>query len=344
MSEKMRAAILRAPFDVMIDKIEKPKVGAGEVLVRIKSSAICGTDVEIYRGKYKVKYPVFMGHEAAGEIVEVGEAVNRFKPGDRVIINPILYCGKCQLCLTGKRNLCLRGGLLGRDIAKGTYAEYISVPDHMVFKFPESISYKEAALIELLVTVYHAQKRIKIVPGDSVAVLGQGASGILHTRLAKLSGAYPVIATSRSEWKLELARKYGADIIVNAKNENPVESILKHTNGQGVDVVIESAGSPITIKQALEMVKPGGTILAFGVQLTPIDKFNLFPLYFKEITIVGSRALTGEEFEPSIKLVASGAIDVKPLITHEFTLEETKKALEFVDKSPGSVLRGVINI
>jgi len=344
MSEKMRAAILRAPFDVMIDKIEKPKVGAGEVLVRIKSSAICGTDVEIYRGKYKVKYPVFMGHEAPGEIVEVGEAVNRFKPGDRVIINPILYCGKCQLCLTGKRNLCLRGGLLGRDIAKGTYAEYISVPDHMVFKFPESISYKEAALIELLVTVYHAQKRIKIVPGDSVAVLGQGASGILHTRLAKLSGAYPVIATSRSEWKLELARKYGADIIVNAKNENPVESILKHTNGQGVDVVIESAGSPITIKQALEMVKPGGTILAFGVQLTPIDKFNLFPLYFKEITIVGSRALTGEEFEPSIKLVASGAIDVKPLITHEFTLEETKKALEFVDKSPGSVLRGVINI
>jgi 2-desacetyl-2-hydroxyethyl bacteriochlorophyllide A dehydrogenase len=285
-----------------------------------------------------------MGHEAAGDIVEVGEGVDRFKLGDRVIINPILYCGKCQLCLTGKRNLCPHGGLLGRDVAKGTYAEYISVPEHLVFKFPETISYKEAALIELLVTVYHGQKRIRIAPGDSVALLGQGASGLLHTRLAKLSGAYPVIATSRSEWKLELARKYGADIIVNARKEDPVESILKYTNGQGVDIAIESAGSSEAMKQALEIVKRGGTILGFGIQLEPIDKLNLFPLYFKEITIVGCRALTGEEFEPSIKLVASGAIDVKPLITHQFTIEETKKGLELVDKSPGSVLRGVINI
>ncbi len=344
MYEKMKAAVLRAPCDIAIEEVEKPTIGLGEVLVKIKATGICGTDVETYRGKYKVKFPLVMGHETAGEIVKLSEGVKRVQVGDRVIINPIFYCGRCHFCLMGKRNLCLYGGLLGRDLGNGAYAEYVALPEHMVFKFPENVSYEEAAAIVLLVTVFHGQKRIKIMPGDSVAILGQGAAGLLHTKLAKLSGADPVMVTSRSDWKLDLAQKYGADITINAKREDPIKTILKNTNGWGADIVIEAAGVPDTMRQSVKAVRPGGTILQFGTVSEPIDNFNPFPLYFKEIVIVGSRAMTGEEFEPSIKLVASGAIDVKPLITHEFPLEKVKEGIELLNKSPGNALRVIIKL
>jgi 2-desacetyl-2-hydroxyethyl bacteriochlorophyllide A dehydrogenase len=243
----------------------------------------------------------------------------------------------------GKKNLCVNGGLLGRDAGSGAYAEYTVIPEHMVFKIPEKISYEEATAIQLLTTVYHSQKRVRIMPGDSVAILGIGAAGLLHTRLAKLSGANPIIAVSRSDWKLELAKNYGADITVNSKEEEPVKSILNHTNGRGADVIIEAAGAAETLKQAIEAVRPGGTILSFGVLTERVSEINFFPVYFKEISIVGSRASTGEEFEPSIKLVAIGAIDVKPLLTHMLPLEKIVEGFKLLE-SPGAVLRAIIKI
>jgi|YelNatPaOPRAMG01_1025707.scaffolds.fasta_scaffold01744_4 L-iditol 2-dehydrogenase len=344
MKETMKAAVLHGPHNLIVEEVEKPKAKAGEVLVKVKATGICGTDVETYHGKYHVKYPLIMGHEAAGEVAEVGENVKKVRVGDRVVIDPIFHCGKCYLCLMGKKNLCINGGLLGRDVGSGAYAEYTVIPEHMVFKFPEKISYEEATAIQLLTTVYHGQKRIRIMPSDSVAVLGIGAAGLLHTRLAKLSGANPIIAVSRSSWKLELAKKYGADIVVNSKKEDPVKSILNHTNGRGADVIIEAAGAAETLKQAIEAVRPGGTILSFGVLTEHVSKINFFPIYFKEISIVGSRASTGEEFEPSIELVAIGAIDLKPLITHIFSLEKISEGFELLDKSPGTVLRAIIKI
>lgn len=343
MLEKMKAAVLHAPYNVAIEEVKKPKIGLGRVLMRINATAICGTDIEIYTGRYRVKYPLIMGHETAGEIVEVSEGVERVQVGDRVVANPSFSCGKCYLCMMGKRNLCQHGGLLGRE-ANGAYAEYIVIPEHMVFKFPENISYEEATIVQLLGTIFRGQKRVKITPGDSVAILGQGPAGLLHTRLAKLSGANPLVVTSRSEWKLELAQKYGADITINAKKEDPIKSILKHTDDRGADIVIEAAGVPETIKQSIEAVRPGGRILQFGIFTEPINNFNLFHLYFKELVIVGSRATMGEEFEPSIKLIASGAINVKPLITHEFSLKKIKEGLELLDKSPGKALRVIIKL
>jgi len=343
MNDIMKAAVLYEPYRIAVKEVKKPKIDAGEVLVKIKATGVCGTDVEIYRGKHS-KFPLIMGHETSGEVVQVGKNVDRICVGDRVVINPIFYCGKCYFCLMNRRNLCPHCGLLGRDIENGAYAEYVAIPEHMTFKFPERVSYEEATVIQLLTTVYHSQKRIKIMPGDSVAILGQGAAGLLHTRLAKLSGANPIIVTSRSNWKLELAKRYGADITINQKEEDPVKIILNHTNERGADIVIEAVGSPDTLKQAIEVVRPGGVILSFGIPTEHIHDINFFPIYFKEILMVGSRASTGEEFEPSIKLVSTGAVDVKPLITHIFPLEKIKEAFDLIDRSPGTVLRVVIKV
>ena len=337
----MKAAVLREPYNIEIEEVDGPKVNSENVLVRIRATSVCGTDIKMYRGEYKVNLPLIMGHETAGEVIRVGDGVREIKEGDRAVIDPIFSCGKCYFCIVGNRNLCPNGGLLGREM-NGSYSEYIAISERHLFKIPDHISFEEASIVEGLGTVYHAQKRIKICPGDSVAILGQGPAGLLHTRLAKLSGASPIIVTSRSGWKLELARKYGADVTINAEKENPLESILEHTGGRGVDVVIEAAGVPETIRQTVEMVRPGGTVLMFGICAKPVNDFNVYPFYFKEISVVGSRAMTEDEFEPTINLVASGAIDVKPLITHSFPLERIKEAFELLDKHPRSALRVII--
>jgi 2-desacetyl-2-hydroxyethyl bacteriochlorophyllide A dehydrogenase len=339
--EKMKAAVLRAPLDIRIEEVDKPKIGSKEVLVRPLATAICGTDVQMYNGSLKVKLPLIMGHETAGDIVEVGKDVRGFKIGDRVVIYPIIFCGSCYLCNMGRIYLCPNGGLMGREV-NGTYAEFVSVPEHLLYKLPEKVSYKEGAVVELLWTVVHGHTRIKVSPGDSVAVLGMGASGLLHVGLAKISGADPVIAISRSEWKLNLAKKFGADRIINTMEIDPVSEVLEITDGRGADIVIESVGSTETVLQSLEMVRPGGTILQFGVCTQPINNYNAHLIYFKEVNIIGTRAMCPSEFEPTIKLVTSGRIDLKPLITHEFPLEKIRNGLELINKRPSEVLRAII--
>ncbi len=338
---KMMAAVLHAPYKLVIEKVTKPKINTGQVLIKIKATAICGTDIAIYTGKYGVAYPLIMGHETAGEVIEVGASVEGLQAGDRVAVNPSFYCGKCYLCLRGKRNLCPHGGLLGRE-ADGAYAEYMAIQGCLVFKIPDNVSYEEATLAQTLGTVFRAQSIAKIMPGNSVAILGQGPAGLLHTRFAKISGASPLIAISRSNWKLEIAKNYGANLTINSKEEDIIDSILKATNNRGMDIVIEAAGVPNTIKQSVEVVRLGGKILQFGILTEPINNFNLFHIYFKELTIFGSRATTGEEFEPSLKLISTGAVDVKPLITHKFPLNKIKDGFELFDKTLGKALKVII--
>ncbi len=337
----MKAVVLRAPFDIRIEEVDEPKLESKEVLVSPVATAICGTDVHIYNGSLKVKLPLIMGHEVAGDVVKVGKGVRRVKVGDRVIVYPITFCGACYLCNMGRVYLCPNGGLMGREV-NGAYAEYVSVPEYLLYKLPENVSYKEGAIVELLWTVFHGHTRIKISPGNSVVVLGMGAAGLLHVGLAKISGADPVIAISHSEWKLNLAKKFGADIIISAREIDPVDGVLEATDGRGADIIIESAGAAKTLLQSMELVRPGGTILQFGICTESINNYNAYPIYFKEINIIGSRAMSPSEFEPTIKLVASGRINVKPLITHEFPLERIKDGIELIDKRPGEVLRAII--
>src|SRR5947207_1868173 len=205
----MRTAVLQAPRRFEVTEQPTPRPGRGEAVVRVAATAVCHTDLAIYTGRHPgVHYPVVLGHEAAGVVEAVGPDT-RVAVGTRVVINPIIACGACDCCVRGDENLCRRAGLLGREL-DGSLAEHLVLPERYLHPLPAGIGLEAATLIETLATVRHAQQRVSIDPGDAVVVLGQGATGLLHTRLAKLAGAGPLVAISRSAWKRELAQRMGA--------------------------------------------------------------------------------------------------------------------------------------
>jgi 2-desacetyl-2-hydroxyethyl bacteriochlorophyllide A dehydrogenase len=308
----------------------------------VAATAVCHTDLSIYMGTHPgVRYPVVMGHEATGVVETVGADVARLRPGQRVLLNPVIACGACDCCARGQGNLCRTAGLFGREM-DGSLAEHVVLPEGYLYPLPEHVPLVAATLIETLATVRHAQQRARIAPGESVVVLGQGAAGLLHTRLAKLSGADPVVAVSRSAWKLELARRMKADRVVDAARQDVLAEVSDATGGRGADVVIDAAGQPALIASAIDMLCPGGRLLMYGISHQPVPGFSTFPFYFKELTLYGSRALTPDDFEPAIGLVASGAIDVAEFVTRSYPLARVAAAFEEYERAPDAILRLVI--
>ena len=202
----MKAMVLRAPRDLRIAEVERPTLGQDQVLVRVTHSGICGTDLKIFKGAIPVRYPLIMGHEMVGEVVEGGD--DSLRPGDRVIVDPVNYCGTCFNCRAGQTNLCPNGALLGRD-TDGGFADYIVAPRSHVFPLPDAIESQVAPLIQVLTTCLHAHRLIKTFSGQSVVVMGLGVPGKLHVQLAKAWGASPVIGITRSAWKRILAEELG---------------------------------------------------------------------------------------------------------------------------------------
>jgi 2-desacetyl-2-hydroxyethyl bacteriochlorophyllide A dehydrogenase len=319
-----------------------PMPRRGEAVVRVAATAVCHTDLEIYTGRHPgVRLPVVMGHEASGVVEAIGEGVGRVHEGQAVLLNPIIACGACDACRRGRGNLCANAGLFGREM-DGSLAEHVALPEGYLYPLPANLPLAVATLIETLATVRHAQERARIGPDESVVVLGQGVAGLLHTQLAKLAGARPVVAVSRSAWKLELARRRRADRAVSAREEDVVAAVRDATGGRGADVVIDAAGDPALIPPAIEMLAPGGRLLVYGISHRPVPDFTTFPLYHKELTIYGSRALTPGDFQPAIDLVASGAIDVDGFITASYPLERVAAAFEEYERAADTVLRLVI--
>ena len=336
------AAVLQAPRRLELLTRPMPVARRGEAVVRIAATAVCHTDLEIYTGRHPgVRLPVVMGHEATGVVEAVGDGVARVQPGQAVLLNPIIACGACDSCARGRGNLCRNAGLFGREM-DGSLAEHVVLPESYLYPLPAHVPLAAATLIETLATVRHAQERARIAPGESVVVLGQGVAGLLHTQLAKLSGAGPVVAVSRSPWKLELARRRHADRVVNSAHEDAIAAVREATAGRGADVVVDAAGDPTLIAPAIEMLAPGGRLLVYGISHRPVPDFTTFPLYFKELTLYGSRALTPGDFAPAIDLVASGAVDVDGFITASYPLERVAAAFAEYERSADSVLRLVI--
>ncbi len=336
------AAVLQAPRRLELVARPTPVARRGEAVVRVAATAVCHTDLEIYTGRHPgVRLPVVMGHEATGVVEAVGDGVARVQPGQAVLLNPIIACGACDSCARGHGNLCRNAGLFGREM-DGSLAEHVVLPERYLYPLPTHVPLAAATLIETLATVRHAQERARIAPGESVVVLGQGVAGLLHTQLAKLSGACPVVAVSRSPWKLELARRRHADRVVNSAHEDVIAAVREATAGRGADVVVDAAGDPALIAPAIEMLAPGGRLVVYGISHRPVPDFTTFPLYFKELTLYGSRALTPGDFAPAIELVASGAVDVDGFITASYPLERVAAAFEEYERSADSVLRLVI--
>jgi len=287
-----------------------------------------------------VLYPRVMGHEATGVVESVGADVRRLTAGQRVVIDPIIACGSCDCCRRGQGNLCRNAGLLGREM-DGTLAQHVALPERYVHPLPPHLPLAAATLIETMATVRHAQQRVGIAAGDTVVVLGQGATGLLHTKLAKLAGAHRVIGVSRSQWKLDLARRFGADHVLGG-GEDTAAAVGRLTAGDGADVVIDTAGSSELLALSMQMLRPGGRLLLYAISHRPVEGFTTFPVYYKELTIYGARALTSGDFEPCIALAASGAIDLAPFVTAEYPLQRVATAFADYERAPERVLRLVI--
>jgi L-iditol 2-dehydrogenase len=339
----LRTALLQAPRKLALVERPKPVPGPGEVLIETAATAVCHTDLSIYVGEHPgVRYPVVMGHESTGVVDAVGEGVTGLEKGEHVIINPIIACGNCDQCSRGAGNLCRNAGLFGREI-DGSLSQYVKLPSRYVHVLPPRLPLEAATLIETLATVRHAQHRVGVSTAESVVVLGMGTAGLLHARLAVLTGATPVIAVSRSRWKLDMAQRMGVHHAIQAPVEKAIDEVKRLTGGRGADVVIDAAGSAEALQAAMAMLRPGGRFAAFAVSHEMVRGFSMFPLYFGEISIIGSRALTPQDMNPSIQLIASGAVDVNGFISAKYPLSDAAAAFEEYERNPGRILRLVID-
>ena len=319
----MKAMVLTAPGELVLDEVTRPRLDTGRVLVRVTHSGVCGTDYKIYSGAIPVQHPLIMGHETVGEVVE--SDADALRPGDRVIVDPGLYCGVCFNCRAGETNLCPNGVLLGRD-ADGGFAEYVVAPPSHVFPLPEEVDSQAAPLIQVLTTCLHAQRPVDIFPGESVVVVGLGVTGQVHLQLAKARGAYPIIGIEPNAWRREVAEKLGADITL-PPGEASVQSVLQATNGRGADLVIDATGIGSAIAEGIAMARLGARLLLFGITTAPEVRWPFYQLYFKELTLFSARAAKSEDYPSSIDLVARGVVQLKPLVSDVVPLGELKTAI-----------------
>jgi 2-desacetyl-2-hydroxyethyl bacteriochlorophyllide A dehydrogenase len=342
----MKAAVITAPFKFEIKEMQKPIPSPGELLIRIKSVGICGSDVHGMEaeGGIRRRPGLIMGHEAAGQIEDVGEGVQDWQPGDRVAINPQLSCGYCYACERGLKHMCQNGVVLGSSrvrMTHGTMQEYIIVPQRQVNRLPDNVSYDEGCTLDFVGNAMHVLNRAEGKFGDTYVIIGTGAIGLVLVQLAKLRGAGKIIAVDTSQAKLELARKYGADRLINPLQEDVIEVVLNETGGFGADISIEAVGLPATYETAVKVLKIQGKLMALGFAANEIQ-IPIQPLLFKEISIIGC---TGFSFEaaPVLNMISDGRIDVKTLITHKYSLEKIETGFESILDRSQNTIKVVIN-
>ena len=337
MSRKMKAAMYYGVGDVRYEETDVPKIGPGELLIKIGTALTCGTDVKTYKRGHPVlikKIPSLFGHEYAGTVEAMGEGVKDFEVGMRVVATNSAPCGECFFCKRDMPNLCAQ---LKDSLVNGAFAEYIRVPEPVVRwntqPIPNSISFRDAALTEPLACVVHGIEESNIKLGDTVVVIGAGPIGQMLIMLAKKNGASTVIASDLAELRRNIAKKAGADIVINPSEEDPIERVKEETSGYGADVVIEAVGIPQTWEQAVEMTRDAGTTVLFGGAASG-TKFAIDTVRFHygQLTIKGVFHLKPRHVEQALKLIIAGDVNPDLLISHEMPLERINEALEKMSK------------
>jgi L-iditol 2-dehydrogenase len=321
----MQALVLENVLDLQMRDVPEPALGSQDVLIQVKACGICGSDVHGYDGSTGRRIPpLIMGHEAAGVVARIGAKVNSVSVGERVTFDSTVSCGKCSFCQRGDVNLCDHRQVLGVSCGdyrrNGAFAEYVSVPQHIVYSLPESFAYEKAALIEAVSIAVHAAKITGIQPGSSAVVIGSGMIGLLAIQAFRVFGCTKIIAVDLEESKLALARSLGADETFLATNPELLAKLKSATGGHGPDIAVEVVGAQKSVRTAIESVRRGGTVTLIGNLATSVE-IPLQIVVTRQLRLLGSCASAGE-YSECIKLMESGAINVDPLISAVAPLHE----------------------
>jgi L-iditol 2-dehydrogenase len=341
----MKVTRFYAPGDVRVEDAPEPQAGPGEVKIRVRNCSTCGTDLKIYRyGHHRIDPPRVMGHEIAGEIVEVGDGVNSdgavaWAPGDRVQVIAAIPCGKCAECLRGRMTVCPNQTSMGYQY-DGGFAQYMIVPAQVLAvnglnRIPEGVGFDEASVAEPLACVLNGQELARVGEGDDVVIVGSGPIGCLHVRLARSRGAARVFLVELNRERLERAATLvHPDEAITPEDGDIVEQILKLTDGRGADVAITAAASGKAQEQALRYAARQGRISFFGglPQDAPTITCDSNLVHYRELTIVGANGSSPAHNARALELIASGAVPVKDLITHRLPLDGVLEALDIVSR------------
>jgi L-iditol 2-dehydrogenase len=323
--------------DVRLEKLPTPQIGPGELLVKVEASGICGSDVmEWYRSK---KAPLVLGHEITGEIVECGKGVEHYKIGDRVFVSHHVPCNTCRYCLQGLHTVCETLHTTNYD--PGGFAEYLRVPpihvDRGVFLLPDDVSFEDGTFIEPLACVIRGQRLARLSPGQTVLVLGSGISGLLHIAMSRTWGAGRIIATDTNAYRLDAAKRFGADYVIHATEDVP-ECLRQINDKRLADLVIVCTGAFPAFRQALHSVDRGGTVLCFaptepGVDLpVPVNEF-----WRNGITLMPSYGASPLDISTALDLISARRVPVHEMITHRLSLAETGQGFQLVAEGGESI-------
>jgi L-iditol 2-dehydrogenase len=333
----MRVAMYYNNRDVRLEELAVPKINPGELLVRIRASGICGSDLmEWYRIK---KAPLVLGHEITGDVTEVGEGVKTFKAGDRVFASHHVPCGKCRYCLAGHQSVC--DLLRATHFDPGGFAEYIRVPKINVelgtLRIPDSVTFDEGSFIEPLACVVRAQRFGGVTAGQTVLVIGSGISGLLHIQLARARGAARIIATDISDYRLNAAKQFGADAAIHGAEDVPAR--LRELNENRLaDLVIVCTGAMPAIQQAIKSIDRGGTLLFFAPTAAEVDvPIPLFDFWRNEINVVTSYAGSGDDLKESLELIRDRKVRVADMVTHRLSLAEAALGFQLTASGQDSI-------
>lgn len=321
----MKALLLKEYKQLEVTEVPAPEIGADEVLVHVRACGICGSDVHGFDGSSGRRVPpLIMGHEASGVVAATGANVTRFRTGDRVTFDSTVYCGKCWFCRRGQVNLCEDRNVLGVSTGEyrrhGAFAEYVAVPQHIIYPLPDNLSFEEAALIESVSIAFHAVNRTPIRLGDVAVVVGTGMIGSLVIQTLRHAGCARIIAVDIDDYKLERAREFGADEGLNSKKVDVAAELAARTDGRGADLAFEVVGATASFHTAVSAVRKGGSITLVG-NLTPKVEMPLQAIVTRELTLYGSCSSAGE-YPACIEMMARGDINVKPLISVTAPLEQ----------------------
>ncbi|MCK4909831.1 MAG: zinc-binding dehydrogenase [Planctomycetes bacterium] len=340
----MKAAVFHGPKKpLQIEDYPKPKIGPDDILVKVAACGVCHTDLHyIDHGVPTFKKPpMVLGHEASGTVDELGANVKNFKQGDRVLLPAVITCGTCEFCRLGRENICQSMVMFGNHI-DGAYAEFVRAPAKDAFSLPKEIPLEEGSIIaDAISTPFHAVKnRGQVKPGQTVVVFGCGGVGINLVQLSAVAGAI-VVAVDISEKKLEWAKKFGATLTINAAKYEKVEKEIKKMTKGGADVAFEAIGNPKTITQAFNTLKKGGRLCVVGYTAKDLTVSGAKTMFF-EMEVVGSLGCRPVDYPPLIEMVRIGKVQVKPLVTHKFKLDQINEAFEILRK--GESLRSIVTM